>query len=87
MRSSAVCTWVWVPANIDANEVLEMVRAAAGELLVRISQFDRFQKNDRVSLAYRLVFQSFDRTLEDKDANDAMEHVYAALREREFEIR
>ena len=78
---------VWVPANIDANEVLEMVRAAAGELLVRISQFDRFQKNDRVSLAYRLVFQSFDRTLEDKDANDAMEHVYAALREREFEIR
>jgi len=78
---------VWVPATVDANEVLDMIRTAAGELLVRISPFDRFQKNDRVSLAYRLVFQSFDRTLEDKDANDAMTQVYAALIAKGFEIR
>ena len=78
---------VWVPATVDAQEVLDIIRTAAGELLIRISPFDRFQKNDRVSLAYRLVFQSFDRTLEEQDAGDAMERVYSALREKGFEVR
>jgi phenylalanyl-tRNA synthetase beta subunit len=40
-----------------------------------------------VSLAYRLIFQSFDRTLTDDEANAAMEKVYAALKVKGFEIR
>ena len=64
-----------------------MIRAQAGELCVRTELFDTFEKGDKTSLGFRLVFQSFERTLEDIEANAAMEKVYAVLKEKEFEIR
>ncbi len=77
----------WTPAGTDEAEVEKLITEKAGELCVRISQFDRFQKGDKTSLAYRLIFQSFERTLEDAEANTAMEQVYASLKEKGFEIR
>jgi len=58
--------------------------------VVRFSRFDKFQKpgEDRVSYAYRLVFQSFDRTLTDDEVNGIMEKVTAALNANEgWEVR
>src|SRR3989344_3605627 len=78
---------LWVPGEQEPKEVEDMIRGAAGELLQRIDLFDRFEKNGKVSLAFRLVFQSFDRTLTDEDANQRMESVYEALKSRGFEIR
>ncbi len=49
--------------------------------------FDRFEKADKVSLAFRLIFQSAERTLTDEEVNMLMEKVYAALKEKGFEIR
>src|SRR3989344_5716121 len=76
-----------LPGEQEPKEVEDMIRGAAGELLQRIDLFDRFEKNGKVSLAFRLVFQSFDRTLTDEDANQRMESVYGALKSRGFEIR
>jgi phenylalanyl-tRNA synthetase beta chain len=78
---------LWVPVQTAADEVLQIIRANAGELLTRAELFDEFKKGDRVSYAFRLVFQSFDKTLTDEDANARMESVYAAVRERGWEVR
>ena len=77
-----------LPTGQAPVELVEsIIRNAAGELLVRISLFDQFEKEGRVSYAFRLVFQSFDRTLFDEDANQRMESVYTALKEKGYEIR
>jgi phenylalanyl-tRNA synthetase beta subunit len=78
---------LWVSVQTTADEVLHAIRANAGELLTRAELFDEFKKGDRVSYAFRLVFQSFDKTLTDEDANARMESVYAAVREEGWEVR
>ncbi|RJQ35699.1 phenylalanine--tRNA ligase subunit beta [Candidatus Parcubacteria bacterium] len=78
---------MWVPKETTEEEVLDIIRKNAGELLVKSSIFDRFEKGERVSLAFRLVFQSFDRTLTDFDANERMASVSKTLTEKGFEIR
>lgn len=77
----------WAPPPTDADDILSVIQDCAGGLVVKIELFDRFEKNDKVSLAYRLIFQSFDRTLTDEEANVAMEKVYVELRSKGFEIR
>lgn len=78
---------LWAPKGTKPEEVLQDIRAHAGELLVRSELFDTFEKGEKMSFAYRLVFQSFDQTLTDLDANERMESVYVALRTKGFEIR
>jgi phenylalanyl-tRNA synthetase beta chain len=78
---------VWVPPDTSAEAFKENVRAEAGELLQNIFLFDTFSKEGRVSLALRLVFQSFERTLTEAEANAAMERVASKLRAQGFEIR
>lgn len=78
---------LWVPAGVDAVEVFDVIAAHAGALMVRCDLFDRFEKEGRISYAYRIVFQSMDRTLFDGDANERMESVTAALREKGWEVR
>jgi phenylalanyl-tRNA synthetase beta subunit len=77
----------WVPADTNAEAFKENMRAEAGELLRNLFLFDTFAKEGRVSLAFRLVFQSFERTLTEAEANAAMEGVAAKLRAQGFEIR
>ncbi len=78
---------MWTPAATREEDVLEMIRKNAGELLVKEYLFDRFEKQDKVSLAFRLIFQSFDRTLTDFDANERMESISNALKAAGFKIR
>ena len=78
---------LWVPVKTDPEEVLALIREGAGELLVHSELFDTFAKGEKQSLAFRLVFQSFDRTLTDDDASTRMESVYVALKHKGFEIR
>ena len=78
---------LWTPAGMDPEEVLRLIKEEAGDLLVRISLFDTFQKEDRISLAFRLIFQSLDRTLTDIEVHAIMEKVYALLRAKGLEIR
>lgn len=59
----------------------------AGELLVRIDLFDEFTKDDRTSYAFRLVFQSHERTLTDEDVNEIMDRITKSLTEAGYEVR
>lgn len=63
-------------------------RACARDLLIKGPDlFDKFEKGDKVSFGYRLIFQSFDRTLSDEEVNSFMEIVYRAVRENGWEVR
>jgi phenylalanyl-tRNA synthetase beta chain len=81
---------LFVPAGTDEALVLEVLRAAAtasGLLEKGPDRFDRFEKDGRISLAYRLIFQSHQRTLTDTEVNTAMGAVYAAAKEKGWEVR
>ena len=74
---------VWTPEGTEASEVVNLILEEAGELLARIDQFDRFEKDGKISYAFRLVFESFDKTLSDADLTPVMEKITVALNARE----
>ncbi len=78
---------LWVPQEADQEEVKKMIESEAGELLVRIDLFDTFQKGEKTSLAYRLVFQSMDKTLTDEEINQIMIQISNKMAQQGFEIR
>ena len=78
---------IWVPDGTEPVEVLETIQKEAGELAQKCWLFDRFEKEGKVSLAYRLIFQSFERTLTEEEVNKIMEKVSATLKAQGFEIR
>lgn len=77
----------WTPASTNTEEVRDVIKKEAGELCVKIDLFDTFEKEGRVSLAFRLIFQSSERTLTEVEANELMEKVSSALKTKGFEIR
>lgn len=79
---------VWTPLGTEETEVTEIILKEAGDFLVRLDLFDRFEKDGRVSYAFRLVFESMDRTLSDEELVPAMARVSSALAAHEgFEVR
>ncbi len=58
-----------------------------GDLLVRLDQFDHFEKEGKISYAFRLIFQSMDRTLTDEKVGSVMEKVTAARSAAGYEVR
>ncbi len=78
---------LWVPMGTEPETVLDVIRGESGELLQHSDLFDKFEKNERISYAFRLVFQSFEKTLTDADANAVMEKVNAAVKEKGWEVR
>ena len=70
---------VWTPLGTEESEVANLILKEAGDRLVRIDLFDRFEKEERISYAFRLVFESKERTLSDADLDPAMERITAAL--------
>lgn len=70
---------VWTPEGTESEVIEKIIRQQAGELLVRIDQFDSFTKDTRTSFAFRLVFESMERTLTDELINKQMETITNAL--------
>lgn len=61
------------------GELAECIKKAAGPLARLVRPFDRFEKDGKTSFAFRIVFQSDNRTLTDEETNKIMEKVSAAL--------
>jgi len=78
---------VLVDRTLPAGAVLEALRRAAGPHLVASRIFDRYTgpgiSKDKVSLAFRLVFQRSDRALRDSEVAAAAERIVEVL-SREF---
>ncbi|HYF10538.1 MAG TPA: phenylalanine--tRNA ligase subunit beta, partial [Candidatus Paceibacterota bacterium] len=79
---------LWVPQGTLEEEVQAAIREAADDpLLLKVYLFDRFEKGERVSYAFRLIFQSFERTLSDAEVNAVMKKVVAAVKGKGWEVR
>lgn len=78
---------LWVPVGADDGSTKSLIELEAGELLRRTDLFDRFEKDGRTSLAFRLVFESPERTLTDSEISPVMEQIATALTQKGYEIR
>jgi len=78
---------VWVDESVNATDIEKVLKEIAGQLLVRITLFDEYKKDARISYAFRLVFQSPDRTLTNEEVNTIMSNVTAKVTEKKWEVR
>ena len=79
---------LFVPKKIKAEEVEGSIKASAGSLLAQIKLFDEFEKDSPNgetlrSYAFRLVFQSPEKTLTDEEVGKRMARVTEALEKNE----
>jgi phenylalanyl-tRNA synthetase beta chain len=69
-----------------AGEVLDAIRKTAGQILTSAEIFDRYEGKGvapgKVSIAFRLVFQRGDRTLQDAEVGKTTERIVAMLAQR-----
>ncbi len=79
---------VWVPDTNQARGDLISIFINCGHALIRNAiLFDQFRKEGKNSLAFRLVFQSYERTLVSDEVDAIMENIYAAVKEKGWEVR
>lgn len=78
---------LWVSDGTSPDGVLTLIRETSTSLLVRADLFDTFAKDGRTSYAFRLVFQSMDRTLTDKEVGDVMSKVQTVLTDKGWQVR
>ncbi len=78
---------LWTPSGTESAEVMRLIRENASELLMRLDQFDTFEKEGRVSCAYRLVFQSMERTLTNDEINGIMAGIATSSFGAGYEVR
>ena len=82
---------VVVPERTTSKEVLDLLRAAGGELLVSVEVFDVFRSTalgeGKKSMAFHLIFGSRERTLEGGEITALETRVMDALRARGYTLR
>jgi len=74
---------ILVANTLSADTVRGTIRSAAPDTLVQVREFDRYEgkgiPDGKVSLSFRLTFQSLDRTLTDEEVQAAMQRIIDAL--------
>lgn len=78
---------LWVPEGTTKESIETLLRGAAGELLTLVTCFDEFHKDGKISYAFRLIFQSFDRTLTDEDVGEVMGKITSVLTNQGYMVR
>ena len=74
---------ILVANTLSAESVRDTIRTAAPDTLVQVREFDRYEgkgvPDGKVSLSFRLTFQSPDRTLTDEEVQAGMQRIIDAL--------
>lgn len=79
---------LWVGEGTKSEEVVRVIKENAGDLVVRGPElFDEFKKDGKVSYAFRMVFQSYDKTLTDGEVNIYMDEVKGAVEKQGWQVR
>ncbi len=72
-----------MPKELSASEVESVIRRAAGELLISLKVFDVFEGASlpagQKSVAFRLIFQDLQGTLDDTKVNELRDQVLVAV--------
>jgi len=81
---------IWLPEGEFRDKASTIIKENAGDLLMgepRLVDSYGPNKEGKTSNLWRLIFQSFEKTLTEAEANAAMEKVSTALKAKGFEIR
>jgi phenylalanyl-tRNA synthetase beta chain len=82
---------MWVPHDIAWESILLLCNEVHNPLVTRVDLFDTFSKEiegvKKTSYAFRLVFQSHEKTLTDDEVNGYMEAYYSVFKGKGYEIR
>lgn len=79
---------LWLPEYMSVAQVTEMLEKMKEGLIVRGPDIiDTFQKEGKISVAFRFVFQSTERTLTDEEVEKIMENMTKELVAHGCEIR
>ena len=82
---------MWVPDSITWESVSTLCDQVGNSLVRRVDLFDTFSKEiegvKKISYAFRIVFQSFEKTLTDDEVNSMIEPYYEVLKSKGYEIR
>jgi phenylalanyl-tRNA synthetase beta chain len=69
-----------------AQEIINKIKKTGGKLIKDVEIFDVFKKDGKTSLAFHIVFQSLEKTLESKEADEMMQRIYSVL-EKESQVK
>ncbi|HQV64879.1 MAG TPA: phenylalanine--tRNA ligase subunit beta [Candidatus Paceibacterota bacterium] len=79
---------VWVPEGVSVDAVATIIKDNSGELLMKGPRlFDTFTKDGKTSYAFRMVFQSKERTLIEQEITDIMNTITTKLQAKGWEVR
>lgn len=78
---------MWVSEGVEVKDINEILKSTAGPLCVLITHLDTFTKEERTSHAFRLVFQSDEKTLTDVEVQGFMDDVYKMVEKQGWEAR
>lgn len=82
---------MWVSGSTTWESISALCSQVGNSLVVRIDLFDTFSKEiegvKKTSFAFRLVFQSFAKTLTDEEVNKMMEPYYELFKSEGYEVR
>ncbi|MCX6757255.1 MAG: phenylalanine--tRNA ligase beta subunit-related protein [Candidatus Nomurabacteria bacterium] len=82
---------MWVPAITTWESINTLCLEVRNTLVTRVDLFDTFPKEiegiRKTSFAFRLVFQSYEKTLTDEEVNEMMEAYYKVFKDKGYEIR
>ncbi|MEI7689294.1 MAG: phenylalanine--tRNA ligase subunit beta [Candidatus Nomurabacteria bacterium] len=79
---------VWVPSDEDKNKLKNILIEEGTDLLIKEPYlFDSFSKDGKTSYAYRLVFQSYEKTLTDEKINPIMEKINSKISSLGWQVR
>ena len=80
---------IFVDPSVTETDVKEtIIKSLQSSLVVKGPDiFDSFEKDNKKSLAYRMIFQASDRTLTDTEVASVMDQVYSAVKARGWEVR
>lgn len=79
---------VWVGEETSSKILSDLYQEFGTELLQGEPQLvDTFSKNGKTSYAFRLIFQSYDRTLTDDEVNSIMSKITEKISKMGFEVR
>ena len=79
---------VWVPSEIKSDNVYQIIKENSGELLITEPKLiDTFSKDEKTSYAFRIVFQSNEKTLTDDEIGVIMSAIGAKISEKGWVVR
>lgn len=78
---------VFLNSRNEEGELIKLIHSNSGSLLKRINPFDIYEKDGKVSFAFRLVFQSETKTLNDEAIGEIMSGLENKIKEVGWEVR